>query len=333
VVRKDHFGFIMYIRKAAERLSFFDLIEALCQIVGQTRPAVFFLFFTGVCIMNGRLLKKERGSRNMNRPIISWVQQRMAVLEGELGRVEKALGKAPEKVVHLSYSHGSPQFYLCEPGNKNGHYVRKTQYTMVRKILQKEYDERVRLAILQEMKALRGLMEQYPSTAMEEVYETIVEAKRGQIVPRFQSDREYAEEWVKREYTTKGIRDEEGRIFTERGETVRSKSEKMIADKLLRMKIPYRYECPLTFSNGHRIYPDFTLLDIEKREEIYLEHMGMLDNPAYAENAVTRLNWYAQEGIFPGKGLILTWETMREPFDVRMLDGMLADFEPYPGEM
>ena len=61
-------------------------------------------------------------------------------------------------------------------------------------------------------------------------------------------------------------------IYSERGERVRSKSEKMIADMLNHMGLPYRYECPVVIRGVGTFYPDFTILDISERTQVYYEH-------------------------------------------------------------
>ena len=45
------------------------------------------------------------------------------------------------------------------------------------------------------------------------------------------------------------------------------------------------------------------------RQEIYWEHHGMMDDPAYAQNAVKKIQAYEKNGIYPGERLILTFET------------------------
>ena len=56
-------------------------------------------------------------------------------------------------------------------------------------------------------------------------------------------------------------------LVTNNGEIVRSKSEKIIADLLFMLGIPYVYECPLDTPGG-TIYPDFTILDISTRDAL-----------------------------------------------------------------
>ena len=112
-------------------------------------------------------------------------------------------------------------------------------------------------------------------------------------------------------------------FITNQGEHVRSKSELIIANRLACLRIPYKYECPLTLSGGKIIYPDFTIWDINNRREVYWEHRGMMDSPDYAVHSVRRLKEYCQNGIFLGKNLIITEETSSVPLDTRYIDDII----------
>ena len=98
-------------------------------------------------------------------------------------------------------------------------------------------------------------------------------------------------------------------ILTERGERVRSKSEKIMADYFFRNEIVYKYEKPLYLKGLGTVYPDFTFLSPRTGEEIYWEHDGRMDDPVYAKNAVKKIEAYENNGIYPGERLILTFET------------------------
>jgi len=129
--------------------------------------------------------------------------------------------------------------------------------------------------------------------------------------------------WQEEIYRGKEIGDEVPEIYSDRGERVRSKSEKMIADKLFQLGIPYKYEAPLILEPIGRVYPDFTILNKASRKEIYWEHLGMMDNPEYAEKAVRKINTYESNGKLLGRDVILTFETMRYPLDMRRVEEML----------
>lgn len=114
--------------------------------------------------------------------------------------------------------------------------------------------------------------------------------------------------------------EEDQGVFTEKNEKVRSKSEKIIADKLKLMGVPYIYELPLELDGMIYIKPDFTALNIDSRKEFIWEHFGMMDNPEYVEKAMSKLNMYARNGYKEGKNLIITMESKNQPINTRNLE-------------
>lgn len=115
--------------------------------------------------------------------------------------------------------------------------------------------------------------------------------------------------WYDSEYHGKEFYEGTAEIVTEKGERVRSKSEKILADYFYRNNILYQYEKPLYLKGYGTVYPDFTFLSKKTRKEIYWEHEGMLDKPEYAKSAVKKIESYQRNGIHLGERLILTFET------------------------
>ena len=115
--------------------------------------------------------------------------------------------------------------------------------------------------------------------------------------------------WYDSEYHGKEFYEGTAEIVTEKGERVRSKSEKILADYFYRNNILYQYEKPLYLKGYGTIYPDFTFLSKKTRKEIYWEHEGMMDKPEYAKSAVKKIESYQRNGIHLRERLILTFET------------------------
>ena len=115
--------------------------------------------------------------------------------------------------------------------------------------------------------------------------------------------------WYDSEYHGKEFYEGSAEIVTEKGERVRSKSEKILADYFYRNNILYQYEKPLYLKGYGTVYPDFTFLSKKTRKEIYWEHEGMMDKPEYAKSAVKKIESYQRNGIHLGERLILTFET------------------------
>lgn len=133
------------------------------------------------------------------------------------------------------------------------------------------------------------------------------------IMPIDISDDDFMKKWLEEPYERKKIGEDLPVFITEKGDHVRSKSELNIANMLYQMNIPYKYECPLMLSNGKMIHPDFTILDIKKRREVYWEHRGMMDDRYYLKHAIERMREYSREGILLGDKLIVTEETSYLP--------------------
>ena len=135
------------------------------------------------------------------------------------------------------------------------------------------------------------------------------------IVP----DEDFIKAWREMEYRGKGFREDAPEYYTDKGERVRSKSEILIANALNRNHIPYRYECPLYLAGYGTIHPDFTVLNVRLRKEMYWEHLGMMDDISYVENALQKITMYMQNGIFLNDNLIITYETKRNPLNQKVI--------------
>ncbi len=96
------------------------------------------------------------------------------------------------------------------------------------------------------------------------------------------------------------------RYQTARGEKVRSKSEKLIADTLFAHKIDYYYEKKITL-NFREMYPDFTVTNPLSGQTCYWEHLG-LDSEEYKNTWDFKKRIYGENHIEEGQNLIVTTE-------------------------
>ena len=74
------------------------------------------------------------------------------------------------------------------------------------------------------------------------------------------------------------------------------------------------------------VYPDFTVLNKNTMEVVYLEHFGKMDDSEYAAKAVAKVRNYEKTGIYVGRNLFLTMETKATPFDAGCIETMFRDF-------
>ena len=135
-------------------------------------------------------------------------------------------------------------------------------------------------------------------------------------------DDEFAKKWMETPYRRKGFGRDAPEFYTIKGERVRSKSEVIIADRLMANGIPYRYECPLKLGKKI-IHPDFTILRMSDRKILYHEHCGKIGDPQYAEDMLVRARDYNRAGILFGDRLFYTFESETVPLDVKNLDDII----------
>ena len=117
---------------------------------------------------------------------------------------------------------------------------------------------------------------------------------------------------------------ESNHILTEQGEIVRSKSEKIIADKLSLTKIPYYYEVPICLNGFGFVRPDFTILNPYTLKEYYWEHLGMMSSPEYVDKALSKIELYTANGILPGRDLILSYESESHPVSTNYISTLIS---------
>ncbi len=229
---------------------------------------------------------------------------------------EHSLAVAPKGTVRLITSSEKTQFYYrSEPSVSVGTYIPQKNIALAQALAQKDYDQRVLRSIEQEIKAIDTYLAKLPKRIAEDIYEGLHLERQKIITPIRETDEQFVQRWEQITYEGKEIDEDVPLLLTERGERVRSKSEMLIADMLFREGIPYRYEYPIYLKGYGKVHPDFTVLNIRKRKEIYWEHLGMMDDPVYAEKNLLKLKNYKKNGIVCGENLILTWETKNLPIN------------------
>lgn len=156
---------------------------------------------------------------------------------------------------------------------------------------------------------IRRITKDYEEDEIEKLFSDEHTERKKLISPIVSTWEQRIEKWGSEDYIGKEFQEGTPVILTEKGERVRSKSEKILADYFYRNKIAYKYECPLHLKGYGIVYPDFTFLSRKTKQEIYWEHDGRMDDPGYAQNAVRKILAYEENGIYPGESLILTFET------------------------
>lgn len=254
------------------------------------------------------------------------LKKEMNELQKVMKSAEKRLKRTPKGYLRISKKKNRVEYYLRnDDTSSNGRYLKKSEKGIAKAIAQRDYDTSLLKNAKERIKVIEVFLDKYKKTSLKEMYQKTNPYRRELINVVTVSDEEFVKQWQLVKYEGKEFIENEQVITTEKGERVRSKSEKIIADKLYFMGIPYRYEYPLLLSGNITIYPDFTILRLPMREEVYLEHFGMMDNVDYVNKALYKINTYEKNGIYLGTKLFITHETSKRPLNSKNLDGMLRE--------
>ena len=255
--------------------------------------------------------------------------RRMQELEKIKQVKEAAVLNAPPGKIHIANSGNRAKFYLRkEKTDTTGEYISKSDASKLKPYLQKYYDEKILKIINQEISILETLLKKSHDFGkqIQQTYSNLPNDAKKFINPLDMSDEDFKNYWLSIPYERKPILDYVPFYETKHKERVRSKSEINIANALAEHGIPYKYECPLILKNGTKIHPDFKVLNVRERREVYWEHRGMMDDKHYAKSSVLRLKTLMQNGILLGRDLIITEETSANPLGTDEIDAIIKKF-------
>ena len=248
---------------------------------------------------------------------------------------EQCLATSPEGSLQISRNQNTIQFYhRTNPKDTHGIYIKKSETRLLTQLARKEYAKKLCVLAKKEYNNLIICLNKYHPESLLEVFENLAEPKKKLVIPYILSEKEYIQAWkgkkqkMKEQYGKKDLLllSEEEALLTEQGERVRSKSEKILADKLYMMGIPYVYECPLYMKGYGYVHPDFMLLNCRSRNEYVYEHFGLMNNMEYCEKAIKKIESYERNGIYPGRSLLITYETEGHPVNMKVFEGMMREY-------
>jgi len=235
------------------------------------------------------------------------------------------LKNLPEYGVKASKVRGYNQYYLIEKGTGKRIYAGKDKSKLVKKLIQRDYALAVgdKLAVLRNR--LNKFISNYDISEIEALYDKLPVAKRDLVVPLIEPMDVFIAKWLEIHPEQQNPFPEEGLYKTNRGEMVRSKSEKIIADALNKYSVPYRYE-PMLELGYNTVYPDFVALNTRTKKTIYWEHLGILSDLEYATKNFKKIQAYEKYGYLQGRDLIITMEFKETPIDIKLIEEKIREF-------
>lgn len=245
-------------------------------------------------------------------------------ITGMIATCDRIRENAPKGKLRVSGTLKNPLFYLVEKdskGKKVQTYLSKVnQSELIACLVQKRYADKVKRYAENQLKELMNLEKTYQECDIGSVYENMKESCKKYITKLVLSDEEYAQKWQKDNVGEQNSYENREEFYTENGEHVRSKTEMIIADRLMHLSIPYKYEPKIILDDGNVKCPDFLILNKRTRKEYYWEHLGRMGDLQYVKRNMEKLAIYERNGILIGKNLIVTMEADDIPISSRTID-------------
>lgn len=251
--------------------------------------------------------------------------QEQTHLEDILNKAKTGLPTAPDGYLRISNDKKKLRYYHCTD-DRNGIYIPKTDKQLPRQLAQKTYHLSVIKKAEARLKQIKKITKDYSDDEIEELYTSLHRERQVLVIPVEPTWDQLLAEWYAEEYQGKGFQEGTSVILTEKGERVRSKSEKILADFFFRRNILYKYEKPLYLKGYGTVYPDFTFLSKRTGQEIFWEHEGMMDRQEYAKSAVRKIESYQKNEIYPGDRLILTFETEQSVLNSNIIERLVNKY-------
>ena len=235
------------------------------------------------------------------------------------------LEEVPDYLIRINKSNGCYQYHLVNKQTNEKKYVKSKEVPNLKKIAQKQYNQKVYEELLKMKSSLEIFLKNYDVNKIDQLYNKMSEGRKRLINPIIETDEIYINNWLEDEYETMTFFGET-EFYTNKGVRVRSKSELIIANFLEEFAIPYKYEKPIILKGIGQVRPDFICLNTRIRKEYLWEHFGMMDDADYANKNVIKLNAYHQNGFYPGKNMITSFETSKQPISSRIIKNIIQQY-------
>lgn len=251
------------------------------------------------------------------------LQERLSEVESLLQVADKRLKSyrnLEEGTLRVTESHGCPQYHFRKKGSDNEQYIPAYEKDRIALLAQRDYDEKAYKALQDMQKRIIKFIRGFDDDSIEHIYERMCNGRKRFVNPIVPTKEMFIERWMEKHNGGENTYGEATEFKTIRGEYVRSKSEKILADYFYTNHLPYQYEPRFELDDYRNKYPDFVLLNVRKRKTIYWEHLGRVGELDYATRNFAKLMDYEKNGLIIGDNLIVTMETLERPLDITIVE-------------
>lgn len=266
----------------------------------------------------------EEELRNYKEELVEQLKELDELIKNNTKNLSK-LKKLPDCGVKASTVRGCDQYYLVDKETGKRIYAGKEKSKLVHGLIQRDYALATDKKLVELRKKLDKFISNYDISDISVLYEKLPEARKHVVDPIIEPEDSYIAKWLSNHPGQQNLFPEEGLYQTNRGEMVRSKSEKIIADALDKYNVPYQYE-PMLELGYNTIYPDFVVLNLRTRKTIYWEHLGIVSDIEYATKNFKKIQGYEKNDYLLGRDLIITMESAKAPIDVKLVEKKIKEF-------
>ncbi|MCQ2062818.1 MAG: hypothetical protein MJY99_05720 [Fibrobacter sp.] len=263
--------------------------------------------------------------------IIPQLSFKLQELKNTLYDISKQNDTSPEGNLRIANQGTYAQYYHITQKN-NEIFIPSNQSEFVHKLAQKSYNQKLEKILKRQIQHISKFIEKYNPSELVNAYNNLHTERQKLVKPFFVSDEEYAAQWSAVPYAGKPFSDDAPEHYASNGLRVRSKSEAIIADVLLKLQIPFRYEAAVKIkvkkgglSQAITFHPDFTCLNARTRQEFIWEHFGLMSDEEYLENAIEKERIYATAGYIPGINFISTMESKAVPLNRKHVEQIVKN--------
>ncbi len=251
------------------------------------------------------------------------LMRQLSEVEKTLSEVEKSLRSYKNLdagKLRMSKSNGCTQYLLVNPESGRKEYIHSYEKEKIHLLAQRDYEEKVLKELLGMKNLLSKFIAGHDPDAVEKIYERMCNSRKKLVTPFVPTQAMFIEKWMQEHKGGVNTYGEATTIKSRRGEYVRSKSEKIIADYFYNNNIPYQYEPEFRIGDNKNVFPDFVVLNVRERKTIYWEHLGRCGEADYAIKNFNKIMDYEEQGLVLGDNLIITVETLERLLNVKLVE-------------
>ena len=233
-------------------------------------------------------------------------QARLNSLKAHDGLLLKEKKRSNGRAYYTYYKCGSPR------GKVKYRYAGSSDNEKVLRIKEVHHLKKLLTVLAKDIDLLKCISQKLENIDADHINELLPAVYRTNIFQQEMSPNRIAAEWKRSREAYKAtfppFRPEELTVPTYDRKMVRSKSEALIYNFLLRLGVTFVYELPLE-TKIRTFYPDFTILsEIDYRSIYRIEHQGMMNDTAYSERYRDKVCDYLHAGYVQGVNIFFTFD-------------------------